>query len=253
MSDMPPPPPPPPSFTPPPGYVAYGGAGAAQGGFARIGGLAKALVAVSALSAVTTLVTVAIQYGLRSDAATYLTDQTFDFKSKLSTYLLISGFGGIVSIAGLVLTAIWSFRIAKNLVGLGRPGQSFRAGSTIPVALLGSCTLGILPFLMWREFWRGSDPAASNFDTSWKKAPYATVLTLYFAFTLAAEVLGFTAGSIGDVGKVSNNATLQVAKTLHNHFPAIAGPALLQAGSLIAFIVFVRQLAARHMQATGEA
>lgn len=251
MSDMPPPPPPPPppEIAPPPGYVAFDG----PASFARIGGLTKALAALSGVSAAVAVASAVVQYGLRDDAGTYIADQTFDFKQSLNTYTGIGVVAMVLSIASLVVTVLWAFRMAKNLSALGRTNASFRPAATIAVNVLGSCTLGILAFMMWKELWRGSDPDTPSGDLEWKKTPYPTIIILHLAFTVAAGVLGLTAGAIAGLGNTTSNKTLDLAKNIHNHMPALLGSGLLQAGSFVCFAVLVRQLGGRHMNATGEA
>jgi hypothetical protein len=230
--------------------VAYG----EPAEFARIGGLTKALLALTGVSAVLSVISAAVQYGLRNDAGTYINDQTFDFKKSLTTYTTIGGVAMALSLASLVVTVLWAFRMAKNVAALNRPNASFRPAATIAVNVLGSCTAGILPFLMWKELWRGSDPQGIEGDLEWKKGAYASIITIHLAFTLAAEVLGLTAGAVAGIGSTtSSNKTLDLAKNIHNHLPALLGAGLLQAGAMVCFFVLVRQLGARHMQATAEA
>ena len=50
--------------------------------------------------------------------------------------------------------------MAKNLEVLGRQERTFSPGATIAINILGGCTLGILPYFMWRELWKGSDRVA---------------------------------------------------------------------------------------------
>ena len=166
---------------------------------------AKALAALSGVSAAVAVASAVVQYGLRDDAGTYIADQTFDFKQSLNTYTGIGIIAMVLSIASLVVTVLWAFRMAKNLSALGRTNASFRPAATIAVNVLGSCTLGILAFMMWKELWRGSDPDTPSGDLEWKKAPYPTIIILHLAFTLAAGVLGLTAGAIAGIGNTSRN------------------------------------------------
>jgi hypothetical protein len=233
--------------------VAYGG----PAEFARIGGLTKALLALTGVSAAVAVVSAITQYGLRDKADAYIADPTAletSFKNSLTSYNTVGAVAMVTSIVSLVVTVLWTFRMAKNVAALDRPNASFRPAATIAVNVLGSCTLGVLQFMMWKELWRGSDPDGAPGDLEWKKKPYPSIILIYLAFSVAAGVLGLTAGAIAGINSAtSSNKTLDLAKNLHNHFPTLLASGLLAAGAMVCFFVLVRQLGTRHMQATGEA
>lgn len=253
MSDMPPPPPP--NMAPPPGYVPYGGYGAIQGRFQKIGGLTKWLVGLLALTLVVQVVSFLVQFTLRNSAADFLDESitSSQFDDKLGLYLLIVLLAAAVSVAQLVLLVVWTFRLAKNHQLLGRAPQAFSPGATIAVNILGGCTLGILNFFMWRELWKASDPETAPGDPSWKQRLVSPLIGVYLGLTLASVATGFALGISGAVGPVrTSGSNTDLAKNLSDKIGYVAISGLLTLAAAVVFLIIVRQLAARHMQATRE-
>lgn len=252
MTDMPPPPP---NMGPPPGYVAYGGPGAVQGTFQRIGGLTKWLVGLLAISLVVQLASLLVQFTLR-DSATELVNKTIsssNFDDKLGLYLLVAALAAIASVAQIVILIIWTFRLAKNGRVMGRQPQAFSPGATIAVNILGGCTLGILNFFMWRELWKAADPDTAMGDPSWKQRAVTPLLTVYLVLTLATIAATLSLGFSGAIGPVRTAGSAEdLAKNINDKLGFIALSGVLTLCAAAVFIMFVRQLAARHMQATHE-
>ena len=253
MSDLPPPPPP--NMGPPPGYVAYGGFGAVHGTFKKIGGLSKWVVGLLVTTFLVQLITLLVQFTLR-DSASRLVKNTIsasEFDDKLGLYLGVALIAGAVGIAQIVLLIIWTFRMAKNHLVLGRQPQAFGPGATIAVNILGGCTLGILNFFMWRELWKASDPETSAGDPSWKQRAVSPLIGIYLGLSLAGIVASISLGFSGSFGPVRTTGTsAELAKNLSDKLGFIAISGVLSLCAAAVFIVFVRQLAARHMQATRE-
>ncbi|HQZ34326.1 MAG TPA: hypothetical protein PK020_07860 [Ilumatobacteraceae bacterium] len=251
MTDMPPPPP---NMGPPPGYVAYGGPGAVQGTFQRIGGLTKWLVGLLVVSLVVQLVSLLVQFTLRDSATKFINNpSSLNFDDKLGLYLAVVAIAGIASVAQIVILIIWTFRLAKNGRVMGRQPQAFSPGATIAVNILGGCTLGILNFFMWRELWKAADPDTAMGDPSWKQRAVTPLLTVYLVLTLATIAASLSLGFAGAVGPVRTaGSSTDLAKNISDKLPFIALGGVLTLAAAAVFIVFVRQLAARHMQATHE-
>ena len=242
-------------MTPPPGYVAYGGYGAVNGSFQKIGGLTKWLVVLLGVSLVAQVISLLVQLTLRSKAADYLNSNisSSEFTDNVALYGLVALLAAGVGIGQLVVLIIWTFRMAKNHLVLGRVPQSFSAGATIAINILGGCTLGILNFFMWREMWRASDPDTAAGDPSWKQRAVSPLVAIQLAVTLASVVLGIGLGlsGIGGIGTRANNDDL--AKNLDDKLGLVIGSGVLAIGGAVVFIMLVRQLGARHMKATREA
>lgn len=264
MSDLPPPPPPhsvPPPYSsqpysaPPPGYVAYGGPGAVQGQFSPIGGLTKWLVALMAITLGVQVISLIVQFTLRDSATDFINDSisSSTFDDKLGLYLGISVLAGLVSLGQIVLLVIWTFRLAKNHQVLGRQPQTFGPGATIAVNILGGCTLGILNFFMWRELWKASDPATPAGDSGWKQNAVTPLLAIYLAVTLASVGAAVTLGITGAFGFQTGGNSNDLAENLNDRLGIVVLSGLLTVVTSAVFLIFVRQLSARHMAATREA
>lgn len=240
---------------PPPGYVAYGGFGALQGTFKKIGALTKWLVGLLVVSFVMQLFSLLVQFTLRNSAKDFInnTISSSAFDDKLGLYLGVAALAGIASIAQIVILIIWTFRLAKNGRVLGRQPQSFSPGATIAVNILGGCTLGILNFFMWRELWKAADPETAAGDPSWKQRAVTPLITIYLVLTLATIAAAISLGVSGAVGPVrTTGSSSDLAANLNDKLGYIALSGVLTLAAAGVFIVFVRQLAARHMQATRE-
>jgi hypothetical protein len=253
MSDMPPPPPP--NMVPPPGYVQYGGYGAIQGQFRKIGGMTKWLVGLMAIAIAIQVISLLVQLTLRNSASDFLSDSitSSQFDDKLAVYLLVVLLAAAVSVGQIVLLVIWTFRLAKNHQLLGRQPQTFSPGATIAINILGGCTLGILNFFMWRELWKASDPETAPGDPTWKQRLVSPLIGVYLGMTLASVAAGLALGVSGAVGPVrTSDSSTDLAKNLSDKLGFVVLAGLLSLASAVVFIMIVRQLAARHMQATRE-
>ncbi len=251
----PPEPPPPPAYlTPPPGYVAYGGYGAVQGTFSRLATLTKWLVALLGIALVVQAISLLAQLSLRSSAGNYLdgTITSGSFDNKLGLYVVVALVAAGVGLAQLVVLIVWTFKMANNLVVLGRQPQTFKAGLTIAVNIFSTCTLGIANFFMWRELWMGSDPDTAPGDPSWKRNAVAPIIVANLVLTLVSLAAGITVGLGGGLGGFRTSSANDIAKNLQDKFSLVAIAGVLQLALGVVFILLVRQLAARHMKATRE-
>lgn len=241
-------------MSPPPGYVAYGGPGTFSGGTRRIGGVSKALVVLTVISAIAAVVLLILQLALRNSAVDFRNGRisSGDFTDDLAPFALVAFIVLGASIASLVLLCVWSFRMAKNLQALRREPQAWKPGWGIGAWLLSSCTLNILPFLMLRELWRGSDPTIAPGDPSWKRSPVGSIVAVWFGLQIASLVVGVAAGVASSTFNVGRKDT-DIAKSLDDRIGLTIGSGLLSIAGTVVFILLIRQLSARHMQATREA
>lgn len=257
-SHLPPPPgpgqPPPPPPMVPPGYVAYGSAGVMSRQASRIGGLTKWMVGLLIAQLVAAIALVAVQLGVVGSAKDFVDGIISEsaFEDKLVPYLLTALLAAGVALAASILTIVWTFRISRNLEALGHPERKFTPGATVAVNLLGGCTLGIINFFMWRELWKGSDPAAVN-NQNWKQGEVSPLPAVQLGLTIGGAVLSGIAGAINGVTMFRvGGKTSDIGEQLADHIGLIVISSLLSLAASAVFIVFARQLAARHMQATSE-
>ena len=253
MSDMPPPPPP--NRQPPPGYVPYGSFGIQGGQTKPINTLGKWLAGLTLATLLAQVLVVLIQFTLRDDARDFLSNGDTDFfDEKFATFLLLALILGAAGIAQIVLLCVWTFRMAKNHLAIGRYPQSFSAGATIAVNLLGGCTLGIVPFFMWREMWQGSNPDAAPGDPSWKQRAVSALVPVHLALVLAGVVLNVVAGATRGFGLSVSFGTDRndLAEALDSRLGVVVLAGLIGAATTVVFFLIVRQLTARHARVIGE-
>ncbi len=252
MSEFPPPPPF--NLTPPPGYVAYGGAGSAGGHLRRTKGLAKWLVVLLTIGTIVQVALILVQLTLRNSARDFIQDNltSAQFDDKLAIFLLVGILASVAGIAQIVIMIVWAFRLAKNHQVLNRQPQAFAPGATIAVNILGGCTLGILNYFMWRELWKASDPDIAPGDPSWKQAAVTPLITIYLALSLGGIAAGLAGGVRQFGGFRTSGTTTDLAKDLADQIAVLSLSGVLTAIAAVVFIMFVRQLSARHIKATGE-
>jgi len=242
-------------MAPPPGYIAYGGYAPVGGSLRRVGGLGKWLVALLSITLAAQAVLVLVQLTLKDAAQDFLNlSDTTAFDDKLVTYVALGALAGIAAVAQAVVLIIWTWRMAKNAQVLGRQPQKFSPGATIAVNLLGGCTLGILPYFMWRELWQASDPDVAPGDAGWKQSIVTALIPVHLALTLGSLIASIVINSqIGaTIGWTSNGNRKDIAERLTDKMPMIVASGLFSLAASIVFLMIVRQLTARHMKATRE-
>jgi hypothetical protein len=142
--------------------------------------------------------------------------------------------------------------MARNLRVLRRQAQSFSPGATIAINILGGCTLGILPYFMWRELWKGSDPAAPAGDASWKQRPVGQIVNVWFAVTLLTVAASIGLGVGSALTRINRGSNESMAKQLDSQFGFVLFAGLFGIVTAVIFVGLIRQLARRHMQSTRE-
>jgi hypothetical protein len=247
MSDFPPPPPPPPNYAYNiPGYAPVGG-------FRAVGRVGKALYLLELAAAVGGVLSAVMLVALSKWGDRLIGDQitTSEFRDKVAPLLLISVVVGGVGVAVLVLQCIWSFRLAKNLPLLGRHDQTWAPAWGIAGWILSGCTLGIIPYLMHCELWKGSDPERPAGDPGWKAEPVEPLLHVWLALTILGAALGI-AGGIGRRPFGLGGRDRDLAKSLKDGLALNVASSLIGVVAAIVFAIVVQRLTRRHMDATGE-
>jgi hypothetical protein len=229
--------------------VQYGAGG--QRGFQQIGGLTKWLVIALAATIGSQVLSLLAQATLRDDALD-LAGNLDELTGRLGFYLLASLLTAVVGLTQLVLLIVWTFRMSKNLELLGRK-LTFGAGATIAINILGGCTLGILNFFMWREQWQGSDPEVPAHDPSWKRGAVAPVIFANLVLGLLGTAVGLALGVRAGVAGFGDTDPEALGQNLNDRFGFVVVSGLLTLAAAVTFLMLVRQLAARHMRAIGEA
>jgi hypothetical protein len=156
------------------------------------------------------------------------------------------------TVAAFVLVVLVMFRLAANHRKLGRTG-TWAPGWAIGGWFLPPLVIYVIPYLMFRELWKASDPDASSDTDSWKQGPVSPMVTLWWVlYGLVPLGLIFAqgAGSVGGGGFTSTTDAL--AETVEEQFALTLVGSLLTLAAAIVFIAMLRGLVARHRRLTGE-
>lgn len=156
-------------------------------------------------------------------------------------------------IAAGVFAVIWMYRIANNVRAIGRKT------TFAPVfAILGWFLppfLFVLPLLVLRELWKASDPQTPPGSEGWRASGENPLLYVWFVlYGIIPAIL--TAISIGSVLDAALNLDTD-AESIAEVTAATGGPELILGGvvsvaSAVVWVLFIKQLTARHVELTGE-
>jgi len=236
-------------MAPPPGYVPYGAS--THGAFAtfqRIGGLAKWLSALVIVLIPVQLWTMINSLSVRDEAKDFLAGRIGEdeLDDKIRASAGIGALSVVVLIATAVLTIIWMHRIAKNLQVMNRVG-TWKPGWAIGGWFVPPLVLYVVPFLMFRDLWKGSDPDISR---DWRSNRASPVITLWWIlFGLAPLV--FISATVATFS--IDSSTRKQAEDLVDRFGVTIASSIAQIAAAACFLVIVRQLTARHRQLVNEA
>ncbi len=249
----PPPPPPPPNLSAPPGYAAYDHQ-PSVGALAPVGGLTTATVIVTSIVGVLSLVGALVQGLVRDDARDFLAGNATE-DDFLESYLPSAGVGLIASVAQLatvILTMILLFRVAKNVRTLGRrttwgPGWAIGGWFVPPLVLY------VIPFLMFREMWKASDPDVPAGDEGWRDRSAGAIITVWWIlFGLVPIALFAMQGANAVGGGLATGDTEALAELLADNYALTVISGVVTLLSAIAYIALLRGLTDRHRRLTGE-
>ena len=189
MSSMPPPPPPP--MSPPPGYVAYGGPlafnGALQGDRQHLQGDGRAALDLPAAATADGLRSGQVVARGHDDSST---GRSPNSRSRIRYRSRPVRSWGLMVIPIAVLTMIWMFRMSANLRTLGRHGQTWAPGWGIASWFVPPCVIYAVPWLMFRELWKGSDPACDPSDPAWKNGRVSPLVNVWWVLYGLVPLLG---------------------------------------------------------------
>jgi hypothetical protein len=259
MTDIPPPPgatpppPPPPNLSPPPGYTAYAPSYMTSVALKRVQGLSTWIVVLAAIVGVISILTSFLTLLAVGEAEDFLAGQITedDFVEAYAPSLLLGFVQVPAMIALVVLTMIWMYRMASNHRALHRDG-TWSPGWAIGGWFLPPLILYIIPYLMFRELWKASDPSVPAGDQRWKANPVGVIVTLWWvAYGLAPIPLGIAQGREGFAGNLNGDIE-SLAESIDERLALSFASGVIVAIAAALYIVMVRQLSGRHRQLTGE-
>ncbi|MEY2582876.1 MAG: hypothetical protein QOE09_2725 [Ilumatobacteraceae bacterium] len=240
-------------MSPPPGYVAYGGPGAQAGSFQPVGRISRAMVILLWIYLPLQVLTIFDQVRLRREAKKFLDGVISEQKFRDTVQVNPSSIVGLVIIPIAVLTMIWMYRMAANVRKLDRPGQTWAPGWAIAGWFVPPCVVYAIPWLMFRELWRASDPAIPPGDPSWKKGPVPALITVWWVLYGLVPLLGFFSAA-GVAGQIRAGMTMRALAERFRDFGTVnIFFTVVGMVTTVVYLRWVQMLSARHMQATREA
>lgn len=184
------------------------------------------------------------------DAEAFLADEIDqdEFIQSASPYLLLSFVQGLVVLASAVLVMIWMHRMARNHQTLHR-GATWGPGWAIGGWFLPPL-LYVIPFLMFRELWRASDPEVP-IGGEWKPGRVSPLVTGWFVLysVVPLALLAFQSGDL--MSSLAASETDMAEQISSDRSVTVVGVALTAAAAVV-FVVMARQLGGRHRRLTGE-
>ena len=153
-----------------------------------------------------------------------------------------------------VLTMIWMFRMAANLRKLGRTGQTWAPGWGIGAWFVPPCVVYAVPWLMFKELWKGSDPTIAPGDPAWKQAPVSPLVTVWWVLYGLVPLLGVLLGRGHRRATARRDDHARRSPSDSSDFSAVnIFFAVVGMVATFVYLRLVRDLSARHMQSTREA
>ena len=235
-------------MAPPPGYAAYPPTNW-RGGTSRVQPLATWILRAArrrrARGSVVSLLTIR---PLVDDARRYLVVQDdADFDSAVGLNLVGTAVTGIPSVAIVVLTMIWLYRIAQNHARLGR-SLRWASGWAIGGWFAPPC-LYVIPTLMLQESWKAADPAVPPGSDRWKAGAQSAVIWIWFVVYSLVGNIGSTALNVVQAFKTKR---IDQARFFVDHEALLYVQPVIAIAGCVSWFAVVRTLTRRHTQLTGE-
>ena len=222
-----------------------------HGGFQRVKGLTRAIDILLWITLPLQALAVLGLFQLRDKAGDYLAGTVGDNDFERATQLNLSGLAGLLIIPIAVLTIITMFRMAHNLQSLRRSNATWSPGWAIGGWFCPPCVIYAIPWLMFRELWRGSDPAVAPGDPNWKQGPVSPLVNVWWVLYGLVPLLSFGT-AVNVIGNFSAPDNQDRAQQLVDTAPISIALAVVGLATAGVYLVMMRQLAARHMRATNE-
>ncbi len=178
-----------------------------------------------------------------------ITEAAFDDRSTPAQ--LIQVLQGVAQIAAGVLTVIWMYRIARNVRSVGRDTTFHPLFSIFGWAL--PPFLFVLPTLVLRELWKASTPDSTAGEGGKRSGDNPLLYVWFVLFGLApAVVFLLTVGSVFDAALNTSGDSRVAAEAIDagSNYTLVSGVLVIAAAAV--WIVFAKQLTARHVALIGE-
>lgn len=215
----------------------------------RVAPSARAAMILVTVSAVMAVLTWVVGVAIVDDAEAFLDRDmsSDDFAVSIAPWGLVALIQGVATLAAVVLVMIWMHRLATNHRTLHRTG-TWGPGWAIGGWFLPPL-LYVIPFLMFRQLWRASDPDVP-LDGDWRSGAVSWLVTAWFVVygpvSLAVQVA--SAGSTLNFG----GSERDIAEQIVDGQATAAVAAVVAIASAALFVTMASRLTTRHQRLTGE-
>ena len=216
-----------------------------------IGGISKSLGILMILMVPVQLLALLNSITVTNRAKEFLDGEISESKFEEAYSGNVAQIGGLLVIPVAVLTMIWMFRMAKNLRALGRTDSTFAPGWGIAGWFTPPCVLYVVPWLMFRELWKGSDPESPPGDQHWKGGRVSPLITLWWVMYGLLPLAGFVTAA-GLITGFQDIDAQDLAEQYDKYAAINLALGVVGIGTAVVYWMLVRQLSARHMKATRE-
>ena len=218
-----------------------------------IRGLSRAVAILVGITGVISAIGGVISPAVADTAKDFLAGRasTDEFQDAYAPLAAIQAITLAATLAAGILTMIWMYRLSANVRAYGR--ATFWAPLFAIFGWFLPPILFIIPLLMLRELWKASTPEGINDAETWKRQPENPMLWAWWIlFGLIPVGFAFFQRDALFGGGVGNASTESLAESIEDAgaFSALSGGVQLLAA--VVWILFVRQLAARHTALTSE-
>jgi hypothetical protein len=144
---------------------------------------------------------------------------------------------------------------------LGRPGSKWSPGWAIGAWFVPPGAIYAVPWLIFKELWRGSDPANVPNDPNWRQRAVSPIVHVWWVLYGFVPILGAIAGSAGlanfrtltkSSAKTDTEKWYDLAKSTNHWFAVQLAVAVLAVAATATYGVLVLNLTRRQRALTGE-
>mgnify|MGYP003328703767 CR=1 FL=1 len=228
------------------------------GSYYRIGRPARTITILLGLVVAFQIMSIPVALSLHHRAQDFLSGRISPskFEDAITKAQSLLGFQGGAQAALAVLVIIWMYRVAANHRALGRPNSSWAPGWAIGGWFVPPGFVLAVPWLMLKEFWRGSDPTIGRDDPTWKQravSPWIHVwwITFGFGVPITGAIAGGAVGVHVSIGDLAKRTIADDAKAYTDLLVWQYVSTALTIIAAIAFIKIVIDITSRQRSLTG--
>lgn len=245
-----PPPPPPGGLTPPPFPATQD---TWHRPIAPIAGLSKALWIMVGIQVPLQFVSAVLTWRLGRQASDFVAGKVSeaDFRHDLESP--VTAITSLLIIPIAVITIVWMYRMASNVRAAGRQQLRWTPQWAIWGWFVPPCAVYAVPWLMFTELWKASDPEVPAYDPSWKQRAVSPLVHAWWVLYGLVPLVGLVT-SVNVVSQFRTSDDIgSYAEQLDRFGVLNSVLGLFMAAAAVVYFLLVRALSDRHMRFIREA